>query len=347
MAKNKTKYDFAIFIGRMQPPTRAHIATINQALSIADKVIIFLGSSFQPRTIKNPWTHHERASMVLNELPADIGSRIIFKPIHDYRYNDQEWVQQIQQKVRQQTVSQENPKICIIGCNKDDTSYYLKYFPQWDSIDTDHIVDVDATTVREQYFENTLRLWSDYELISIKLKEYLQKWAKTADFLKLKREYEFIQTYKKGWETSPYPPTFVTADAIVIQSGHILLVQRKATPGEGLWAVPGGFVNTNEPIENAAIRELREETKLKVPEPVLRGNIIGNRVFDAPNRSLRGRTITHAYAFELPAGPLTKVKGGDDARKAKWIPISEALEMEEFMFEDHIELVRWGVSLCR
>jgi bifunctional NMN adenylyltransferase/nudix hydrolase len=100
---------------------------------------------------------------------------------------------------------------------------------------------------------------------------------------------------------------FVTADAVVVQSGHILLVERGRAPGKGLLALPGGFVNPEERIRDAAIRELREETSIsdgkgQIPPAMLASFIedARTRVFDAPNRSLRGRIITHAFLFRLP-----------------------------------------------
>jgi bifunctional NMN adenylyltransferase/nudix hydrolase len=80
-----------------------------------------------------------------------------------------------------------------------------------------------------------------------------------------------IEKYKESWKAAPFPPTFVTVDAVVVQSGHVLLVKRKAMPGAGLWALPGGFLNQEETLLDGAIRELKEETKIKVPVPVLKG----------------------------------------------------------------------------
>ena len=65
----------------------------------------------------------------------------------------------------------------------------------------------------------------------------------------------------------------MTVDAVVVQSGHILLVKRGDMPGKGLWALPGGFLNQEETMLDGAIRELKEETKIKVPVPVLKGSI--------------------------------------------------------------------------
>ena len=149
---------------------------------------------------------------------------------------------------------------------------------------------------------------------------------------------------KKQYAGLKYAPIFVTADSLVIQSGHVLMIKRKAEPGKGLMALPGGYVNANtdRSVEDAAIRELREETKIKVPDPVLRGNIKDSRVFDAIDRSPRGRIITHCFKIVLPDGELPKVKGSDDAEKAKWIPISEI--KSENCFEDHFDLIQWGLG---
>ncbi|MCY1381745.1 Bifunctional NMN adenylyltransferase/Nudix hydrolase [compost metagenome] len=87
------------------------------------------------------------------------------------------------------------------------------------------------------------------------------------------------------------------------------------------------------------MRELREETRLKLPAPVLRGSLRAQEAFDHPERSLRGRTITHAFHFEFQAGELPPVKGGDDAAKARWFPLSELRAMESQIYEDHFYII--------
>jgi bifunctional NMN adenylyltransferase/nudix hydrolase len=86
------------------------------------------------------------------------------------------------------------------------------------------------------------------------------------------------------------------------------------------------------------IRELREETRIKVPEPVLRGSIVREQLFDAVDRSPRGRILTMASLIELKQEELPNVKGGDDAAKAKWIPFADVKIVN--CFEDHYEIFK-------
>ena len=153
-----------------------------------------------------------------------------------------------------------------------------------------------------------------------------------------------VKKYKEAWKAAPFPPTFMTVDAVVVQSGHILLVKRGDMPGKGLWALPGGFLNQGETMLDGAIRELKEETKIKIPVPVLKGSIKDSKTFDAPNRSQRGRTITQAFYIDLGfAEELPKVKGSDDAEKAFWVPFNQV--KQELMFEDHWHIIDHFVNI--
>jgi bifunctional NMN adenylyltransferase/nudix hydrolase len=346
-------YEYVVFIGRFQPFHNGHKQVIETALNMADKVIILVGSAFQPRTPKNPWTYRERAEMITASL-GELSSRVIIQPLLDQRYNDQKWATSVQEVVQKSLRgwSDYPPRVAIIGHTKDDSSYYLKLFPQWSLVEHDMNESVNATDLRDLYLEgkNVKFLQS---LVPVEVFGFLQNFKLTAEYKILVDEHEHLKKYKKAWEVAPYAPTFVTADAVVIQSGHVLLIQRGAAPGKGLLALPGGFLDQNETMEDGALRELREETKLKVPLPVLRGNIKASKVFDAPNRSLRGRTITNAFLIELPAGPLPSVKGGmtkidgrdekNDTKKAFWKPINEVRSDE--MFEDHYDIIQYFLGL--
>lgn len=341
------KFKYLVFIGRFQPFHDGHKMVVETALKLAEKVIIGVGSSYQPRTIKNPWTFLDRAAMIFDGTEgldvylnpkARTGQRVIVFPIKDHVYNDQHWVKDVQKGVDEIIRINGDGNVGIIGHSKDESSYYLKLFPQWEQVEHEMNDVINATDLRDLYFggRNLKFLKS---LVPAKVYYYLETFRDSQHFNILVREYNHIQTYKKQWENSPYPPTFVTVDAVVVQSGHVLLVERDAAPGEGLMALPGGFVDQNERLEDAMIRELREETRLKVPGPVLRGNIKEMKVFDYPKRSLRGRTITNAYLIELPAGPLPPVKGDSDARRAQWVPVSKIDSSN--MFEDHNDIIHY------
>lgn len=343
------EYDLLAFIGRFQPVHIGHLEVIQSALKRSQFVVVLIGSSNQPRTSKNPWTFEERQDMIMEslaEINPEYCSRVIIKSLRDQKYNDQKWASDVQAHVNEavvdtviRTVGAINPdaaRIGLIGHTKDESSYYLKMFPQWSTVEHEMNENVSATDLRRLMFEDKSTRFLAGVLPQHVL-EVVNHFKTTEAYTVLKREYDMIKGYKKAWEAAPYAPTFVTVDAVVVQSGHLLLVERGAAPGEGLWAMPGGFLNQDEWIIDGAIRELREETKLKVPEPVLRGSIKHVAVYDRPDRSLRGRTITHAYLIELPPGPLPPIKGSDDARTAMWWPINDVTE--DVMFEDHYHVI--------
>ncbi|WP_020561091.1 bifunctional nicotinamide-nucleotide adenylyltransferase/Nudix hydroxylase [Thiofilum flexile] len=332
-------FDFLVFIGRFQPFHLGHKQIISTALEQAKQVIVLVGSSQQPRSIRNPWSFQEREQFIRGAFPEPIQNRLNILPIMDDMYNDQNWIARIQQAV-QSVIDTKHPHspphIGLIGHSKDETSYYLSLFPQWDSVSVPSYYNgLSATPLREQYFLAGIIS----EQLPPSVQQQLAQFKTTEDYEQVAEEWKFIRQYQQGWANVPYPPTFVTVDAVVIQAGHVLLIQRRARPGKGLWALPGGFVGQDETLRDAVIRELREETRIKIPAPVLQGSIIKTQVFDHPDRSARGRTITHAYLIELKpdAQGLPKVKGSDDAQAAKWVPLS-TLNPEQF-FEDHYHII--------
>lgn len=344
------EYDLLCFIGRCQPFHKGHQRVIDLALQRSKKVLILLGSAGKARTIRNPFTFEERAELITKHYGIR-SQDIIIQPLYDKMYNDAAWIKQVQGVVTETALEIVNNggfrlhgtrdmKIGLIGASKDKSSYYLKLFPQWESVDVKIKTVVDATYIRDNYFAGTYDPWLwRFDILPESSINFLKQFAETEDYAQLTRELQHVTDYKKAWEQAPYPVKHVTVDAVVEQSGHVLLVKRRSEPGKGLWALAGGHLNVDETLIDGAIRELQEETKIKVPEPVLRGSIVNQRTFDNPYRSTLGRVITHAVHIKLrDEVTLPKVKGSDDAVSAKWIPINEL--REDMLFDDHFFIIQ-------
>lgn len=338
---NIKKYDMVVYIGRFQPLHKAHEETIKNAFKLAHKVLVIVGSSFKPRDYKNPFSFDERKSMIftsLYDVAKEFNSTLSVSPLVDTIYDDNKWVSNVQKIINDE---KNGKSIALIGHSKDESSYYLKMFPNYGFVSQELVEPLDATQIRQIYFVEKPNTNIFASVVSKETNQFLVNFLKTEEFKQIVAERRFIEKYKKQFEHLPYPPIFVTTDAVVVQSGHVLLIQRKSEPGKDLWALPGGFLNANtdKSVETAMIRELKEETKIKVPERILRSQIKNNKVFDAIGRSARGRTITHAFYIELdePNGILPDVKNASDAKKVKWTPISEI--KSEMMFEDHFDII--------
>lgn len=335
------KYNTLVLIGRFQPFHNAHLEIVKRATALCDQLVIITGSAAQPRTYKNPFTSQERERMI-REATAGLSISIHIEANIDTIYNDQAWAIRVQSLVNKHFKF--NDRVGIIGHKKDESSFYLSMFPQWGYEDVEEIEPLSAVNIRDLYFKPNANMAFIKGVVPRTTFDYLVGFKDTEAYEQIIRERQFVEAYKKQYASLPYPPIFSTADAVVIQSGHVLMIRRRAEPGRGLWALPGGYVNalTDKSVEDAAIRELREETMIKVPAPVLRGNIKDSRVFDAIDRSPRGRIITHAFKIVLPDGELPRVKGSDDAEKARWVPIAEVLSDE--CFEDHYEMIQWAIG---
>ncbi len=340
-------YDYLAFVGRFQPFHLGHRQVVDAALERAQHVILLIGSANVARSQRNPFTFEERAAMINALYRHEIATKkLIVQPLDDHTYNDIAWTSAVQRAVTD-IVQELEPhgdsgkaKIGLTGFGKDGSSYYLRMFPEWGNIDIKPRFGVlSSTDIREDYFRGNPVL--PHDACPEPVIEFLQGFRETDAFDALVKEARFVQDYRAKWASAPFPPTFVTVDAVVVQSGHVLLVTRGQDPGAGRLALPGGFVDGDEKLRSAAIRELREETQIadqKGPiPPAMLGSFIedsATRVFDDPYRSARGRTITHAFLFHLPErDTLFKVKGSDDAAHAQWYRMGD-LDPRRF-FEDH------------
>lgn len=334
-------FDTAVLIGRFQPVHAGHLALLRQALANAPQVIVVVGSAWQARTPRNPFAWAEREAMLRNALPADDRARLTVLPVRDY-YDQPRWVAAVRQAVARHSAPQ--ARIGLVGHFKDASSGYLDDFPGWQLIAMERQGSIDATAIRDAYFgatPQTVRaaLGGVAGQIPGSTLDFLAQFATQPDYAALQQEWTMLRGYREAWARAPYPPVFVTVDAVLRCQDRVLLIRRAHAPGRGLLAVPGGFIEQRETVWQSCLRELAEETHCAVPEAALRAALRQVHVFDHPDRSQRGRTITHAHYFDLGDAPLPTVQADDDALAAQWVPIGRLATQEESFFEDHFHML--------
>lgn len=136
--------------------------------------------------------------------------------------------------------------------------------------------------------------------------------------------------------TYKYPRPAVTADAVIMtkdETPKVLLIQRAFDPYKGRWAFPGGFMEMDETTEECAVRELMEETGIKIE-----GFLCELGVRSTVDRDPRGRTISVPYLQIIDTA--VAAAGTDDAAKAEWFAINE---LPELAF-DHDEIMRDAIE---
>ena len=334
-------HDTALLIGRFEPVHSGHLALLHEALRQAPQVIIVVGSAWQARSPKNPFTWQEREAMLLGALPeADCG-RVQVLPVRDY-YNEAVWVQAVRRGVAEHTAP--GARIALVGHFKDATSSYLRAFPGWTLIDLPRQGRMDATTIRDAYFGATpatvgTALAPLAGEIPPSTLAMLEQFAQTPHYPALQEEWRMLRGYREAWATAPYPPVFVTVDAVLRCRDQVLLIRRAHAPGKGQLAVPGGFIEQRETVWQSCLRELVEETHCQLSEATMRAALQSVAVFDHPDRSQRGRTITHAHYFDLGDVPFPVVQADDDAALVQWTPIDQLARLEEEFFEDHFHML--------
>lgn len=137
--------------------------------------------------------------------------------------------------------------------------------------------------------------------------------------------------------TYAFPRPALTVDIIIFRLNNnlpeLLLIRRGNDPFKGKWALPGGFVDEDEPLEKAAARELEEETSLK-------GILLTQmHTFGEPGRDPRGHTVSVVYVGYLPEGAVARA--GDDATQAAWFSLDDLPSMAF----DHDKIVAMAGSI--
>jgi bifunctional NMN adenylyltransferase/nudix hydrolase len=335
----------SVLVGRFQPFHNAHLALLRRALEVAPQCVVVIGSAHQARTPKNPFTWTERAEMIRLALPAADRERVRFLPVRDY-YDATRWLRVVRAAIAEMMpgAGSGTGTVALVGHFKDATSDYLRGFPGWALHSTERLGGAGGTELRDALFgadpahlDATLGAMVDQAPPTTLA--FIRAWAAFPFVEPLRTEWQMLRRYRDEWAGAPYPPVFVTVDAVVRCAGHVLLIKRGRAPGVGLYAVPGGFIEQRETAYQSALRELAEETHLALLPDSMKQALQSNAVFDHPDRSLRGRTITHAFHFDLGERELPEVQADDDAQAVAWVPIVDLVALEDRFHDDHFHML--------
>jgi 8-oxo-dGTP diphosphatase len=153
-----------------------------------------------------------------------------------------------------------------------------------------------------------------------------------------------MTTETSNYDPTQFPPFAVTVDVVILTMSdsrlHVLLVRRGVAPFEGMWAIPGGFKRPTETLDEAAKRELAEETGVEVASLLTQFGAYGD-----PGRDPRMNVVTVAYLAVLRA--VRDVVAGTDAAAAALIPVSDVLNGKIELAFDHERIVRDAVERVR
>jgi bifunctional NMN adenylyltransferase/nudix hydrolase len=313
--------DTVVVVARFDPVHAGHLKLLEQARELAPHIAILIGSAHRPRSARHPWTIAERQARIESMWMAR-PPRLTISAISDHLYSDFNWVAEVRERVA--CVIDGKPaseRIGLLAGPQQHAGRLRELFPEWTIIEARDRNLVDARALREQTFNTEQR--SDDA------------------FGTVRDEFAFLRGYWQSWSVAPYPVNFVTVDALVTHRDHVLLIRRRNQPGKGLLALPGGFLDVNERIQAAAIRELQEETGLAIADAEAIAALRSQACLDIPDRSLRGRTITHVFHFDLPGDAQPRVEAADDAVQVEWTPVSTALQQQEQFFEDHFDILEY------
>lgn len=338
-------YDHAVVIGRFSPCDNGHVERLSRIGSLARRVLVLVSAADKARQFRLPWTADEREAFLRTGL-GEVADSFIFGRVADHVYDPQGFAEEVTRQLEAFAGAKTGPgRVCVISRAADVRPAALSALPgAWERIPaTGGLVQTQMLGLLYGDAAAFAALGSQVPAAVFQL---LKAFRDTDIFHAMAEEYRYVQAGNKLWDVAPYPVNFTTTDVLAVQADpagipHILLVRRGSLPGKGLWALPGGYLDPQEEIVDGAIRELREETGLIVPDAELKACLKGVYVFSDPERSSRGRVITHNHHFVLPAGPLPVVEGADDAEHAVWLPLTALPPLRDQFFEDHYAMIEY------
>lgn len=335
----------AVYVGRFAPFHNGHLFTIREALAKYDHVRVLVGSSSKSINPRTPWNSSERFKMVSDAVRDLCG--ISIETIRDYPEDDDEWVEQVKRATIQSFAGNTEFKDAewyIIGSPRDaETTKYLSllcqklnFIPDFTPTEVSKVF-LSGTQIRELIFKTTVngapvRDWKALLNMNVPISVYIRimEYITTLACHKITAWLDSIEMNEALFRAGARTPVYVTTDAVVTRGFQVLCIVRKGKQGQGQWAIPGGFLEADLTLIENIKKEVMEETGILVQDP------LRHEIYDAPDRSVRGRTVDHVFAFDVDED--VEPQGGDDAAIAKFIHWHD-LPSEDMWFEDHYRIL--------
>lgn len=303
-----------VLIGRFQVPEphEGHVFLMKRILEVSNELLILVGSANKARSMKNPYTFLERRTAIFKVLGEGNTMRVNVLPLNDYLYSDDQWMADVAATINQ-TLGNQKAEVTLYGHFKEGNDY-LKWFPQFKYQNIESTIETSGTELRNAHRHLLPQM--------------------------VQQEYAQYEEDRQKFINYPYPDCLQAncGDAVVVCLGHVLLIQRE----NGTWALPGGHKHNYENFLDCAIREMYEETNLRVPEKVIRGSIKRTHLFDHPSRSggfVPKVTVAVLIHIEPDSnGKLPRTSCASDAINTKFVPIEQAVNYMR-LHDDHSEII--------
>ena len=335
------KHKQGCVLGRFQFFHYGHEQLIVEAAKLCEKLTVFIGSSQEYGTVKNPLTYKQRKAVVLRCLEFNSIKDYRVLPAPDVLYDDEVWEDGLAENYTFATYRAPIPMYCFDrGDDIEDRPFIGGYFEVY-KLENAYDDTISSTKLREAYYLHHLypdMIYSAKHMLPKHMPIYSLMYVDALDLIdSVKEFYAFIEDtleWKAAEEAAPFPlPAFDCVDVIVTDhsTSKILSIIRSQSPGKGKRALPGGFVDKGESWVGAAARELREETGLSCDV----SDLYFQLALSAGERGGNRNTFVFSVDIENCSGKLVPQVGEVD--KIEWVEVPKI--GERGWFSDHAHII--------
>lgn len=327
----KSRYNLGVFIGRFQPFHLGHLHNLRIALNNCDQVVVIIGSAYRARTIKNPFTFLERKKMIESDLSLvlhDYKDRIFIRGVSDWLYDEKAWVSELISQV--EIYNEIGGDIVIIGHEKDESSYYLKCFPEWGFLEVDNYLNYNATDFRKEMFANQklikhnfLVSYSDDKLVHSSF-NFIKRFMKSVEYNILVEEYRYVQYKEKSYNFDRYPHHEI--GFFILYKDYLLVKKNTDYPFKNLIGIPSIIVSDIADIGGFFLEKLGLGI---VPSQIY------SKIFKSKDRGIGKNTSINVYSYDLSSLLSIRI----DIKGYEWLKLSKVLVKQSECMDDHYQII--------